>query len=71
MQGEGLYDIHRPGTLSVMGNLIFMSDVVNKVKKIKCPFKVAWQKQQLPCKMFEVVTNKSLESRIAATEIQN
>ena len=43
-----------------------MSDVVNKVKKIKCPFKVAWQKQQLPGKIFEVATNKSLESRIAA-----
>ena len=54
-----------------MGNLIFMSDVVNKVKKIKCPFKVAWQKQQLPHKMFEVVTNKSLESRIAAMDIHN
>ena len=48
-----------------------MSDVVNKVKKIKCPFKVVWQKQQLPHKMFEVMTNKSLESRIAAMEIQN
>ena len=71
VQGEGLYDIHHPGTLSVMGNLIFMSDVVNKVKKVKYPFKVAWQKQQLPHKMFEVVTNKSLESRIAAMEIHN
>ena len=69
VQGEGLYDIHHPGTLLVMGNLIFMSNVVNKVKKIKCPFKVAWQKQQLPHKMFEVVTNKSLESRIAAMDI--
>ena len=48
VQGEGLCDIHHPGSLSVMGNLIFMSGVVNKVKKIKCPFKVAWQKQQLP-----------------------
>ena len=60
VQGEGLYDIHHLGSLSVMGNLIFMSNVVNKVKKIKCPFRVAWQKQQLPLKMFAVVTNKSL-----------
>ena len=45
-QGEGLYDIHHSGSLSIMGNLLFMSDVVNKVKTIKCPFKVAWQKQQ-------------------------
>ena len=71
MQGEGHYDIHHPGTLSVMGNLIFMIDVVNKVKKIKCPFKVVWQKQQLIHKMSEVVTNKSLKLRIAAIEIQN
>ena len=71
VQGEDLYNIHHPGSLSVMGNLIFMHDVVNKVKKIKCPFKVAWQKRQLPHKMFEVATNKSLESRIAAMEIQN
>ena len=71
VQGEGLYDIHHPGSLSVMGNLIFMSDVVHKVKKIKFPFKVAWQKQQLLHKMFAVATNKSLESRIAAMEIQN
>ena len=41
VQGEDLYDIHCPGSLLVMGNLIFMSDAVNKVKKIKCPFKVA------------------------------
>ena len=71
VQGEGLYDIHHLGTLLVMGNLIFMSDVVNKVKRIKCPFKVAWQKQQLPRKMFAVVTNKSLESRITAMDIHN
>ena len=71
VQGEGLYDIHHPGTLLVIGNLIFMSDVVNKVKKIKCLFKVAWQKQQLPGKMFEVAINKSLESRIAPMDIHN
>ena len=71
VQDEGLYDIHHPGSLLVMSNLIFMSDVVNKVKKIKCPFKVAWQKQQLPHNMFEVVTNKLLESKTAALEIRN
>ena len=71
VQGEGLYDIHHSGTLPVMENLIFMRDVVNKVKKIKCPFKVAWQKQQLPCKMFAVATNKLLESRITAMDIHN
>ena len=69
MQGEGLYDIHCLGSLSIMGNLLFMSDVVNKVKKIECPFKVASQKQQLPYKMFAVVTNKLLESQIAAMDI--
>ena len=69
VQGEGLYDIHCPGSISAMGNLVFMSDVVNKVKKIKCPFKVAWQKQQLLHKMFVVATNKSLASRIAALDI--
>ena len=52
-----------------MGNLVFMSDVVNKVEKIKCPFKVAWQKQQLPCKMSAVATTKSLESCIADLDI--
>ena len=57
VQGEGLYDIHCPGSLSIMEHLVFMSDIVNKAKKIKYPFKVAWQKQQLPQKMFVVVTN--------------
>ena len=69
IRGEGLYNIHHLGSLSVMGNLVFMSSVVNKVKKIKYPFKVAWQKQQLPHKMFAVATNKLLESRIAALNI--
>ena len=67
VQGKGLYDIHHLGSLSVMGNLVFMSNVVNKIKKIKYPFKAAWQKQQLPHKMFAVTTNKSLESRICSS----
>ena len=69
VQGEGLYDIHCPGSLSVIGKLVFMSDVVNKVKEIKCPFKVVWLKQHLPQKMFAVATNKSLKSCVAALDI--
>ena len=68
-QDEGLYDIHCLGSLSIVGNLLFMSDVVNKVKTIKCPFKVAWLNQQLPHKMFTIVTNKLLESRIVVLNI--
>ena len=36
-QGEGLYDINRPGHLSAMGNLIFLGDISTRLSTSNAP----------------------------------
>ena len=58
-QGEGLYDPQHPVNLSIVGNHMFMADVLIKVEKVLLPFHTAYKASQVHKAMYNACRSQA------------
>ena len=50
--GEGLYDLQDPVNLSIVGNHMYMADILIKVEKVLLPFHTVYKASQVHKAMY-------------------